>query len=120
MKKHIYIFVLTILVITLDSFVYINANNNGLLADNTTLIATLFMMILAAFFPMSIFTCYKLVVDDNKKGHFLENLITGIQDGFMGGLLIVPFLLAPLFIYDYILYFIGDLKVMKERRNVSN
>lgn len=114
MKKHIYILILTILIIIIDCILFKVLDKNAMFVDNRTLISSLVMMILAALFPMSIFTCYHLAVEDNKKGHFLAELIQGIQDGFLGGLLIVPFLLAPFFIYDYFLYLITDIKKMKE------
>lgn len=120
MRKHIYILLLTFLVIVIDCILFIYANKNDLFVDKSILISSLFSMVLAVFFPMSIFTCYHLVVDDNKKGHFLARLIEGIHGECLGGLLIVPFLLAPFFIYDYILYLIADIADFKKMKNAIN
>lgn len=116
MKKHLYIFILTVAIIIIDCFIFFYANNNGLFIDKATMISSLFMMILAVFFPMSFYTCFQLICDDNKKGHFLARLIEGFQDGFLGGVFIVPFLLAPLFIYDYVIYFMDDVKKSKKEK----
>lgn len=114
MRKHFYILFLTFCIIVFDITIFCVCDNQGQFENKTVMFSSIVMMILALFFPISFYTCFQLITDDNKKGHILATLMESM-DGFIAGLIIIPFLLSPIFIYDYILYFINDLKKSRNK-----
>lgn len=114
MKKHFIIIFLTILIIILSifiSFFYFKNKLNETKEFN--LIIYFSFLILCCFFPISFYTCWRLISDESYKGVFLYKHLIKPMSGFLAGVIFVPFVLAPLFVPDYISYFKYDLKIYK-------
>lgn len=68
------------------------------------------LLIWVSLFPMALYTCYRLIYLDERKGRALESFIHCVHGGIFGGVFFVPLLLSPIFIVDYIRFFKSDFR----------
>ena len=73
------------------------------------------LVILILFYPISFYTYWRLISDENYKGVFLYGLIKISSN--VSAIFVVPFILSFIFVPDYIRYFMFDLKQHKNERN---
>lgn len=114
MRHHFKILFLTFLIVCITiiiSYYYFKNNLNE--APDFNLITYIIFMILCCFYPIGFYTCWRLIADEDYKGIFLYKHLIRTTGGMFRGVFFVPFILAPIFIPDYISYFKYDLKKYK-------
>lgn len=76
----------------------------------------LILAIFVCFYPISFYTCWRLIYDDKSKGKFLYSFIRCVYGGILGGVFLVPLILSPIFIPDFVFYYKQDKKEYKAKR----
>lgn len=119
MKVHIHLIIISIITLISSFILYFllfrkNVEDIGL----RVLLVILFIWI--SFFPTAFYTCYRLIVLDDNKGRFLGSIITCIHGGLFGGVFFVPFIVAPIFIFDYIKFVKEDYRKYKYNKETQN
>ena len=116
MKKHIIILSITISILVLEIIGLILIFTLDLLSEDKDLIwAIIIVMILLLFYPTALFTCYYHIWKDDKKGNIFENILYGFDN--ISAIILIPLLVSPLFLIDYISIFKEDYRRYKWNRD---
>lgn len=108
MKAHKIILFVTLSILVIEILIFFILYNYGVLSTFYKIISLIVGMIWLVFYPIGLYTCYYHIYKCDKKGTILEKILSGFAiDNFLA-LFGIPLLIAPFFIYDYILLFKED------------
>ncbi len=117
MKKHIIILSITISILVLEIIGLILIFTLDLLSEDKDLIwAIIIVMILLLFYPTAFFTYYYHIGKCDKKGNIFGLILFTLADTIVA-IILIPLLVSPLFLMDYISIFKEDYRRYKWNRD---
>ena len=120
MKAHKIVLSITGIILIIEIIVYLILFKTGVLSNYYKMFSLILGMIWFFFYPIALYTCYYHIGKGDKKGTFLEKMLSGFAADNVFALLVIPLLIAPFFTYDYILLFKDDYRKHKWNKEMNN
>ncbi len=116
MKKHKIVLSITFAIMIMEITGLILIFSLDILSEDMDLIWPIIIgMILLLFYPTALFTCFYHIGKCDRKGSIFENILYGFDNIF--AIILIPLLVSPLFLIDYISIFKEDYRRYKWNRD---